>query len=92
MANDAENARLASAWLVGAVFEHAREPLRALIREVLTETLAVPRPTPTLTSEQLAQVLGVSAKTIFRLRGEGMPFLPVGDSPRYEVDCDRRSV
>lgn len=43
-------------------------------------------PLPLLDTEDLAKVLGVSGKTIQRLRAQNMPFVPVGDSVRFELD------
>lgn len=58
--------------------------LRALVREELAHVLAE-RPPALIDQRALARELGVSERTIYTLRGEGLPTIMVGDSPRFEL-------
>ena len=40
-----------------------------------------------LTTQELAEHLKCSTKTIERLRAQGLPHFKVGDSPRFELDA-----
>ncbi len=61
--------------------------LRGLVRDVVLETLvesdneALPA---LLDRSGLAKALGVGMSSVDRFRREGMPYVLVGDSPRFE--------
>jgi excisionase family DNA binding protein len=53
----------------------------------------VAEPAPLLTKQQLAAALGVSTATIDRLCREGtIPFVPVGDSRRFDLASVRQAL
>lgn len=67
--------------------------LAPMIREAVAEALAEHRagepPKPELMQvADICAALSISRATLHRLRGEGMPELRVGDSPRFRLaDC-----
>jgi excisionase family DNA binding protein len=66
------------------------EQLRTLVREVVREVVSEKPPSncasPLVTRHELARLLGVSAATVTRMTGEGMPHVFAGASPRYSAD------
>lgn len=40
-----------------------------------------------LTTNELAKHLKVTRSTLWRWEKEGMPYLKIGDTKRYELDC-----
>jgi len=60
--------------------------VRQAVQEALAEHAAGERTSPELlTGPQLDAALQVSAASRHRLRGQGMPVVMVGDSPRYHL-------
>jgi excisionase family DNA binding protein len=59
----------------------------------VTVAPCAPEPAPLLSKQQLAAALGVSTATIDRLCREGaIPFLPVGDSRRFDLGSVRQAL
>lgn len=62
------------------------DELQAIVRVEIEQALADRRTPPAvLTQDQLAESLGVSSRTIYTLRQEGLPTVLVGDSPRFDL-------
>ncbi len=62
--------------------------LLALVQEAIqaaVDEVARPRPTALIDTHQLAVELKVSEPTVRRLRDQGMPFVRIGDTFRYEL-------
>ena len=64
-----------------------RDELRELIREELTELQPHEVPSALITIDALCAALSCSRTTINRFRGEGMPSMRFGDSPRFELSA-----
>lgn len=68
-----------------------RAELKALVREAAEEARALAEATPAsvlLDRNAIAAALGCSATTIDALRKRGMPWVRLGESPRFELeDC-----
>lgn len=65
-----------------------RSELRQLLSEVVTDALNAhdpPAPSALLDRHEIARALGVSARTVARLREAGMPVVWVIESPRFEL-------
>jgi hypothetical protein len=66
------------------------ETVRTAVESAVTDALAglerrLVRPR-LVSQEVLAHELGVSPRTVYALRQEGLPTVLVGESPRFEVD------
>jgi hypothetical protein len=64
------------------------EQIAAMLREVLEQVLADQREDPAcllLDRNGIAKALGCSPSQIDRLRRLGMPFIRLGDVPRFEL-------
>lgn len=69
--------------LTAAIREAVKAEIGAVL-EALDDRLKEP-PTALLTTDELARELRISGRTIARLRGEGLPTIWIGDSPRFEL-------
>lgn len=58
--------------------------LHRVVDDALAEHQAQPRPA-LLTQEELSRELGISSRSVFSLRQDGLPTVLVGDSPRFEL-------
>jgi excisionase family DNA binding protein len=78
------DAESSPAWATtsGQFWTHLRE----IVREELA-ALDTRAPDSLLTTEETAQLLQCSPRQIRRLRGEGLPFVLLGESPRFERDA-----
>lgn len=60
--------------------------LRELMREELERARAeMPQAPALIDQRELARNLGLSERTVYTLRGEGLPTIMIGDSPRFEL-------
>jgi hypothetical protein len=65
------------------------EQLQAIVAGAVAEALAQQAPVATrrlLDRHELARAFSCSASMVDELRRRGMPFLRVGESPRYDID------
>lgn len=60
--------------------------VRAAVREALAEQSPAAPAAPLVGRHELARLLGVSAATVTRMTGDGMPHVFAGASPRYAPD------
>ncbi len=70
-------------WFLALVREAARE---GTAKALAAQATPAPVAAPLLDKRELARAFDVSAATITRLTGEGMPHVFVGASPRYVLD------
>jgi hypothetical protein len=59
--------------------------VRLLVRDELAALLAERAAPRLLTTDELADFLQVSSRTIRSLRAEGLPVFLIGDAPRFEL-------
>lgn len=69
-------------------FTVTRGELAGLVRHAVQEALAerVEGPPPLLDRGGLSHALGCSGSLVDKFRRRGMPFLRLGDSPRFELE------
>lgn len=74
-------------WLVPLVATVLRaDPIREALAEVLAGAIPARQPAPALlTSDELAQQLRISRSKLDELAKEGLPFVRVGSTRRYEL-------
>lgn len=73
-----------------AYFDAFIQKLAESVVERITDQFAEVAPTnQLLTTEQLAERLQCSPRTIYTLRQRGLPCLMLGESPRFEFDAVR---
>lgn len=74
----------------GAVAVVTAEQLQTIVTNAVAAALAsgagVQPNSKLLGRDELARALACSPSTVGKLRRDGMPFIRVGDSPRYDLD------
>lgn len=71
--------------VIVSTVEQLREAIREVVRDEFAE-FGADRPVAPLAVDgaELCRLISVSRSTLHRLRVEGMPAIPVGDTYRYE--------